>query len=261
MASSGVSQSTSHQASAEFTDYQKTPNITMPSPHFLRAEVHTTNGEFTLSPLTVQYTTNEELTPSPLTVQQQPLLQQNHIAAINQLRMGENYELAISCLEMLVYRDYIGFYLRGWLKFQYARSFPRIMTTMRVNQPGCCCYQPPPTIVPVEDYAATASKRNNLLRGCCEDLVYAFAASADIAGVDVKIRSDIAFSVAVVSQQLDDEKKIRAYVERAVELNPDNMDAKEAHVMHKTSIHNVGVYTTTNVKTIASATSSVTNRY
>lgn len=240
-----VSQSTSHKASAEFTDYQKTPNITMPSPRFLQAEVHTINGE---------------LTPSPLTVQQQPLLQQNHIAAINQLRMGENYELAIASLEMLVYRDYIGFYLRGWLKFQYARSFPKIMTTMRVPQPGCCCNQPPPKIVPVEDHAATNSKRNYLVRGCCEDLIYAFAASADIAGVDVKIRSDIAFSVAVVSQQLDDEKKIRAYVERAVELNPDNMDAKEAHVMHRTSIHNVGVYTSTNVTTIATATATSSSR-
>lgn len=243
-ASGYVSQSTSHQSSAEFTDYQKTPNITMPSPRFLRAEVHTMNGE---------------LTPSPLTVQQQPLLQQNHIAAINQLRMGENYELAISCLEMLVYRDYIGFYLRGWLKFQYAISFPKIMTTMKVNPPGFCCYQPPPKIVPIEDKAATGSKRNNLFRGCCEDLIYAFSASADIAGVDVKIRSDIAFSVAVVSQQLDDEKKIRAYVERAVELNPDNMDAKEAHVMHKTSIHNVGVYTSTNVTTTAIANSSASS--
>lgn len=138
----------------------------------------------------------------------------------------------------------------------YARSFPTIMTTMRVPQKGCCCHQPPLKIVPVVDDVATNSKRNNLFRGCGEDLVYAFAASADIAGVDVKIRSDIAFSVAVVSQQSNDEKKIRAYVERAVELNPDNMDAKEAHVMHRTAIHNVGVYTSTNVTTTATATAS-----
>ena len=194
---------------------------------------------------------------SPQQQQQQQLIQQNHIVAINQLRMGDNnYVVAIASLEMLEYKDYIGFYLRGWLKYMYARSFPTIMTTMRVPQKGCCCHQPPPKIVPVVDDVATNSKRNNLFRGCSEDLVYAFAASADIAGVDVKIRSDIAFGVAVVSQQSNDEKKIRAYVERAVELNPDNMDAKEAHVMHRTAIHNVGVYTSTNVTTTATATAT-----
>jgi len=192
------------------------------------------------------------------------LYQQNHIEAYNFQNMTnvnrDNYTLAISALAVLGNEDYIGYYYRGWLKFLCAKSFPTIMTTMTIPQRGNCCHQPPPRVVPVADDAATNGQKSTILRGSREDFIYAFAVSADIAEANVKIRSDIAFSVAVVSQELDDENKIRAYVERAVELNPDNMNAKEVHVVHRTAIHNVDVHTTSNVTTtaIASATSRAT---
>ena len=66
-----VSQSTNHQSSAQFTDYQKTPTLTMPSPRFLRAEVQ-------LTPSTSMGGSNEENTigrSSSSSPQQQQLIQ------------------------------------------------------------------------------------------------------------------------------------------------------------------------------------------
>jgi hypothetical protein len=49
---------------------------------------------------------------------------------------------------------------------------------------------------------------------------------------------------------------VRAYISRAVELNPDNIEAKQAQEIHNKPVHVIYVSTSTNVVTTAIARAS-----
>ena len=229
-ATTAISVYTNHQTFANFSTPQDTPPITIPIPRCIAV--------------------NEEL-------QKMPTITLN----ILEMRNTKNYEKAIEMMSLIQDDqsvDYRMLYLRGVLKYEYSLSFPPIIVNVEEKVPPSCCScfcQNDVRIVPKQDISATLAKRFNLMNGALQDLTHAFHRSADVVNIDKKVRSDISHSIAVIYKDLNDDPRVRAFISRAVELNPDNMNARQAFECHRRPVQIVHVetHTSTHVKAVATA--------
>jgi hypothetical protein len=161
---------------------------------------------------------------------------------------------SLSTLETVSAPDFRVLYIRGYFKLLCAKQFPTIMTSITAKEGACCCETT--KVYPIPDTAATMAQKAGMLKSALDDMTPAFKLSADAEGADPKFRSEISTAVASLYMEFSDECRLRAYVSRALELNPDNMEARMAHEAHKKPIHFVEVQTQTHVTStaIASAT-------
>jgi hypothetical protein len=165
---------------------------------------------------------------------------------------ADNYERALNILESHPNRlvDYCIICLRGVAKFKMSFTVAVIM----INQNRLvynCCFASNETIQ-VVNHAAMFQVKQRLLTEATMDLVSAFALSE---GADNRIRSEIAHAVAVVYKEFNSESIVRAYISRAVELNPENMDARQSWEIHRKPITVVNVNSNTNITATATANS------
>jgi hypothetical protein len=161
---------------------------------------------------------------------------------------------SLSTLESISAPDFRVLYIRGYFKLLCAKQFPTIMTSITAHEGACCCQKT--KVYPVPDTAATMAQKAGMLKSALDDMTLAFKLSADAEGADPKFRSEISTVVATLYMEFNDECRLRAYVSRALELNPDNMEARMAHEAHKKPVHFVEVQTQTHVTSTAIASAS-----
>lgn len=152
----------------------------------------------------------------------------------------------------------LAYHYRGLSYLKQAETQPMVIRNEERTIPTCCGLWSRRRMVSVNDPEETRIRRENAIKGALSNLEFAFSNLSNSAQPNNKILSSLALSIASTYYTGLDEGGTRAYISRAVELDPNNMEARKAKELHDKPTFNTYVEVQTRTTAIATAQASAT---